>query len=169
MNNRDTKVYHLKKYLYGEWLLNVYLIRANKSEKVELDTIDGILEKYIKELNLFHLSDEFYYTKTGFALLHFGNRGVNLSIWHTGDWGGTNEVYCCSWYTYGRNIDNMSPLNDAEPLACYYELDIAVGELKVIEEVFDKTKSIKQFRENFIEAYMNYSDQGSTFRQGFGA
>lgn len=145
----------------GEWLLNTYIIRSNPEEIINDNEVKSLIEKHLRLLEEECLSDEFDYYKTGFSFLHYGNRGVDLTIWHVGRWGNTFETYVCSWYCYGRDIWNMEQLDSAEPMLCQYEMNF------LIEEISDLTKlvdcyALDDVRTQYIKASGNRKDNQSS-------
>lgn len=151
MNNieRDTAIDLGKTYLNGKWVLNTYLIRSNPEEVVSKDIQTRLIEKHILLLEENCMSDEFDYYRTGFAFLHFGNRGVDLTIWHIGRWGNTFETFICSWYCYDRDIWNMEQLNAAEPMLCQYEMKWLIKEINIIAGLSDY-KDLDKLRSGYL-------------------
>lgn len=153
MNNieRHVSSYPLKNYLNNAWTLNVYVLKGKPQEIVCEENTDLIFEKYLNELEGKCLSDEFEYLKVGFAFLHYGRRGVCLSIWHVGQWNCTFEIFCNTWYCYGREIFEMELLDIKEPKICIYELSVANKELQKILAIINDIKQPAFFRDKFIE------------------
>lgn len=149
---RTTTVKILQEFRNGSWLLNVYLIQSDKSEQILYDDVIAIIEKHLCELESRCMSPEFDYFRTGFAFLHYGNRGVDLTIWHYGKWGNTFETYSCSWYCYNRNLDAMELLNSAEPTICQYEVVDVVNELTALCKILQGYPE-ENFRTLFTEYY----------------
>lgn len=137
------------KFLDGEWLLNVYIIKSDPNEDIKLEECKRLIEMHLVVLEDGCMSDEFEYFKTGFAFLHYGNRGVDLTIWHVGKWGNTFETYVCSWYCYGRDTNNMEQLDSAEPMLCQYEMKYLVKEIDNISGIVD-CNSVDEFRSIYL-------------------
>ena len=151
--NRHTETKWLNRYLDGKWLLNLHILKYNSSEQFSDDVINDILNQGLSQLETECMSDEFDYFKIGFACLHFGRRGVALSIWHTGFWQQTCEIFCCNWYCYNRDISNMELLNSAEPCISHYEISIVAKEFQNIKEFAVTITSKKDFETYFINTY----------------
>ena len=143
----------LVSYSDDSWLLNVFIIKANPNEHTSDELADEIIAKHLKLLEENCMVNGIRYVKTGFALLHFGNRGVNLSIWHIGAWGNTFEIFCCSWYTYKRDFEKMEVLPNSEPVMCSYEIPVIQKSLDDILNVFTSIEAIEFFREGFMKKY----------------
>lgn len=152
-NKRPTTLQRTVYYNNRAWLLNTYVIRNNEKETISEQEVKNLIEKLILELESACFSDEFDYLKTGFAFLHYGNRGVNLSIWHFGKWGDTYELYNSSWYCYGRNTKEMELLDSAEPVLSQYELKLFLEELHICSELLEKINSPEQFKEMYIDKW----------------
>lgn len=150
--HRSTKISYLKRFQNNHWLLNLYLIKSNEYELISDDVVEALIEKYLSELESNCISTEFEYYRTGFAFLHYGNRGVDLTVWHYGRWGKTFEIYSCSWYCYNRDIETMELLDSAEPVICQYEMAYIINE---ISNVYDMLKDMSE-GEDFSTAYMKY-------------
>lgn len=153
MNNvsRDIRKISNVYFLGKEWLLDVYIIKYDRDELIDEQDARSIIEKCLYQLELECLSDEFEYFKTGFAFLHFGRRGIDLSVWHIGKWGGTYEYFSCTWYCYGRDPQNMELLNSAEPKLSQYEVDLLRLELQENNNMLYGGLSGLQFREMFLK------------------
>lgn len=148
---RATEKYYLQEFHNGKWLLNVYLIKSNKDEIVPKSEVHKLINNHLTKLEQTCISTEFDYYRTGFAFLHYGNRGVDLTIWHYGKWGNTFETYCCSWYCYGRDIDNMDLLDSAEPVICQYEILHFISELETARKIVNIDATA--FREQYKSCY----------------
>lgn len=133
------------------WQLNVYIIQSDEHEKISNEDAYGIIEVSLADIENNCLSKEFVYLRTGFAFLHYGNRGVNLSIWHVGIWGKTYEIFNRTRYCYKRELDTMEVLDDAEPVLSQYEISLFVHEMKVIEEVIKEINGIEDFRNYYLK------------------
>lgn len=149
---RKTTIRYLQLFQNGKWLLNVYLIQSDVFENIVDAQVNQIIESYLDILEQTCISDEFEYYRTGFAFLHYGNRGVDLTIWHYGRWGKTFETYSCSWYCYGREINNMELLDSAEPVICQYEMIYIIDEFKALCKILKKNLDTC-FRERYIEYF----------------
>lgn len=136
-----------------EWLLNIYLFKSDIYEKVCNEEIQSLITDKLYELEEECMSEEFCYLKIGFAFLHFGNRGINLSIWHIGKWGVTYEIFECSWYCYKREKDKMERLDSAEPALSMFEVSAVTQELKVIEEIMEICQSEKDIKDLYIKKW----------------
>lgn len=154
--HRTTKISYLRSFKNSSWLLNVYLIQSNKAEYVSDNVVEDLIEKYLEELEDKCISDEFDYFRTGFAFLHFGNRGVDLTIWHYGRWGKTFETYCCSWYCYNRDIEKMELLDSAEPVICQYETLYVIREMTALCEILESISENDNFKALFEKYYLGY-------------
>lgn len=155
MNNttRETEIKYSRYFKNQEWLLNVYIIKSSNLEVISEEEILLVMEEKILQLEQTYMSQEFDYFRTGFAFLHYGNRGVDLSIWHIGRWGSTFEVFCCSWYCYGRDITKMEILDSAEPVFCQYEIGYILKELNICLSILQKINYDEQFRKMYIEKW----------------
>lgn len=151
---RDIAVEYGKKYIRDKWMLNVYLIKSNPNEAVSSDVVTKIIEKHLLLIESGNMSEEFDYYRTGFAFLHFGNRGIDLTIWHIGRWGNTFETFVCSWYCYNREIDNMEQLDAAEPMLCQYEMKLFAKEILNISQLV-QYKSIDDIRDRYVAISIN--------------
>lgn len=153
MNNlfRKTTTYYNEYYIEKTWLLNLYVIQSNEKEKITYDSSKKIVEKFLKEIEKNHLSDEFTYFRTGFAFLHYGSRGIDLNIWHIGQWGNTYEIFNCSWYCYNRNLSLMENLDDAEPIMSQYEILYLNSELKSIASIIENLTDECTFRSEYFK------------------
>lgn len=135
----------------GEWLLNVYTIKSDPRESIDVTEEKKLLEKHLVLLEKKCMSVEFDYYKTGFVFLHFGNRGVDLTIWHVGRWGSTFETFVCSWYCYGRDIWNMEQLDSAEPVLCQYEAKLLISEISNITNLVE-CKTVEELRTMYLNS-----------------
>lgn len=152
--HRKTRIAYLKSYRNDSWLLNVYLIQSNKDEHIPDDVADELIETYIGNLEDMCISDEFDYFRTGFVFLHYGNRGVDLTVWHYGKWGQTFETYCCSWYCYNRATEKMELLDSAEPVICQYELLYIIDEMNALCSILKDLSTLED--DTFKSAYRDY-------------
>ena len=150
---RTTQVYKTVYLLDSKWLLNIYVIKSNSNEIITRENAISIISDYLLELEKHCISKEFTYYRTGFAFLHFGNRGVDLTFWHFGKWVTTFEAFSCSWYCYGRDLKHMELLDSAEPVICQYEFTTFIQEIKRIERIIDRidTLSSRSFRTEFCK------------------
>ena len=156
MNNyieRCTETYYLRYFKDKTWLLNVYVIKSDNNEYVKESEVFNIIEKHLILLEQDCISDEFCYFRTGFAFVHYGNRGVDLTIWHIGQWGKTYEIFSCSWYCYGRDITNMELLNSAEPVICQYEMALLIKEFSSIVDIIKSMNNFMDFRTRYYLCY----------------
>lgn len=147
---RYTMVDYGVPFLSGKWLLNVYTIKSDPKENINIDVKKELIEKHLLLLEKKCMSVEFDYYKTGFVFLHFGNRGVDLTIWHVGRWGSTFETFVCSWYCYGRDIWNMEQLDSAEPILCQYEMKLLTSEINNITSLIE-CKTVEEFRKKYFK------------------
>lgn len=152
--HRDTTLYRGEKFLNGKWILNVYIIKSNPMEIICDSEIDAIIEGHLFELEKNCISTEFEYYRMGLAFLHYGNRGVDLTIWHFGRWGNTFETFVCSWYCYNRETWNMTQLDSAEPILCQYEMELLIVELSSITSIID-CMSAEDARVRFLNCNMS--------------
>ncbi len=140
-------------YKNQAWLLNTYIIKKDKNEIISEYEVKSLIERILSVLESSCISNEFQYLKTGFVFLHYGSRGVNLSIWHYGKWGDTYEIYNCSWYCYERNITEMELLDSAEPILSQYEINFLQEELCVFYELLGEISSVDEFRNMYIDKW----------------
>ncbi len=152
--NRKTTISYLRPFKNNSWLLNVYLIQSNENEHISDNTVNGLIEQYISDLEDKCISDEFDYFRIGFAFLHYGNRGVDLTIWHFGKWGKTFETYSCSWYCYNRTTEKMELLDSAEPVICQYEILNFINEMSVLCAILKDMPNVES--SSFRTAYRDY-------------
>ena len=149
-NKRYIEKIPLKFFFNQEWLLDIYVIKYDRNEIIDDKLLFGIISNCLIVLNKQCLSKEFEYFKTGIAFLHFGRRGIDLSIWHIGVWGNTYEYFSCTWYCYQRDYWNMELLDNAEPKISQYEIDLLGKELKSINSLLESNPSVSDFRCLFI-------------------
>ncbi len=150
---RNTEVYYLMYFKNKTWLLNVYIIKSDSNEYIKKSEIFSIIEKHLSLLEQNCISDEFCYFRTGFAIIHYGNRGVDLTIWHIGQWDKTYEIFSCSWYCYGRDTNNMELLNSAEPIICQYEIVLLSKEFASIANIIKSMNDFIDFRTKYYLCY----------------
>lgn len=150
---RKTKVIYGVYFKETKWMLNIYLIQSDTEEIISEKEIYDIINKALKDIEENSISEEFVYFRTGFALLHYGNRGINLSIWHVGQWGNTYEIFKKVWYCYNRDYSQMDLLDDAEPVLCQYEIIIFNNELNVIANTIARLSDGECFREKYISNF----------------
>lgn len=150
---RKTKVTYGVYFKETKWMLNIYLIQSDTEEIISEKEIYDIINKALKDIEEKSISEEFVYFRTGFALLHYGNRGINLSIWHVGQWGNTYEIFKQVWYCYNRDYSQMDLLDDAEPVLCQYEIIIFNNELNVIANTIKQLSDGERFREKYISNF----------------
>lgn len=151
--NRKTKIDHGVLFHNTEWLLNVYIIQSNEFEVIDNEEAYNIIETFLDDIENNCISNEFIYFKTGFAFLHYGNRGVNLNIWHIGKWGNTYELFNRTWYCYNRDLNKMEALDDAEPVLSQYEIFYFNAELEKISEIVKESPEKETFRNNYLKTY----------------
>lgn len=151
---RSISQFRLVRFLDRNWLLNVVLIKANPGEVVSEETVIQIIERHLSQIEDSFMSDEFEYFRTGFAFLHYGNRGVDLTVWHAGKWGRTYEVFSVSWYCYDRDIQLMQVLDHAEPVICQYEMLLMCEHLNSLSEIIKNLKSDDVFQDVFHQWYL---------------
>ena len=141
-------------YSNGKWLLNLYIIRYDATEIISDVIINGLIIKCLLELENKCISDEFTYFRVGTIFLHFGERGVDLSIWHVGKWGKTVEYFSCTWYCYGRNYLEMELLVSAEPKLSQYEVEFLVEILKKYNSIIKNNMTQKEFKEEYLRVFL---------------
>lgn len=146
---RDVTCFPLSKLHNGRWLLNIFLIKADPNESISNEVVFQIVDKHISQIETLYMSNEFDYFRTGFAFLHFGNRGVDLTIWHLGKWGKTFEIFTVSWYCYNRDLITMSVLDHAEPVICQYEMNLMCEQLDFIMDIFYRIDESDDFQRSF--------------------
>lgn len=118
-----------------DWHFRVYLLRGDSSEVVGREGLFQHLGEKIRVIASRYLSDEFKYLRSGFALAHYGRRGVTYSFWHWADWVGTWEMFCQAWYCYGRSLQKMQPLDRSEPILCHHEVELVMLEAQAFREL----------------------------------
>lgn len=150
---RKTKVTYGVYFKETKWMLNIYLIQSDTEEIISEKEIYDIINKALEDIEENSISEEFVYFRTGFALLHYGNRGINLSIWHVGQWENTYEIFKQVCYCYNRDYSQMDLLNDAEPVLCQYEIVIFNNELNVIANTIKRLSDGECFREKYISNF----------------
>lgn len=123
---------HLKEI---DWYFRVYLMLGNNRELIEQSILFNNLSQKIHTIVNQFLSEEFKYVRSGFILAHYGRRGVTYSVWHWANWEGTWEYFCQAWYCYGRDVDNMEPLDRNEPILCHHEIDVVMQEALVFRDI----------------------------------
>ena len=155
MNNlsRETKVKHGVFFESVDWMLNVYIIQSNKEENILWKEVYEIIERILHDIENNCVSEEFTYFRTGFAFVHYGNRGINLSVWHVGKWGKTYEIFNRAWYCYNREIDKMEILDDAEPVLSQYEIVYLDIELNSIAIILKEMSANIEFRQQYAKYY----------------
>ncbi len=110
------------------WHLRVYLMRGNPTESIDRDELFSNLSEKVRLIEHGYLSSEFSYIRSGFAIAHYGRRGVTYTIWHWADWNGTWECFSHAWYCYHRETARMEPLERSEPAFCHHELKVVATE-----------------------------------------
>ncbi len=140
-----------------DWIINLYLIKSNKNENIAFEDIYMLIKDKLKEIQSNNFSEEFTYLKTGFAFIHYGNRGINLSIWHVGKWGNTYEIFKKIWYCYNRDLKEMETLDDCEPIISQFEFDLFNKEIVVIGNILSTISGDEQLRQEYINYYSNIS------------
>lgn len=149
--HRDTTLFPARRFFNEKWLLNVYVIKSHPEEVVSEKQMTTIIETHLSKLEEKCMSSEFEYYRTGFAFLHYGNRGVDLTIWHFGRWGSTFETYVCSWYCYNRDVDNLEQLDAAEPILCQYEISLYINEISKAIDLID-CKTTEEVQRQFCKS-----------------
>lgn len=137
-------------FLNRTWLLDIYTIRYDEKEIITDERVDSVLDICVQEIEKNCMSKEFKYARTGFSFVHFGRRGITVSIWHLGNWEQTNEIFSCSWYCYGRDISGLELLDSAEPVLCQYEIDLLANKLRQCDLVFDLAKTYEEIRPCYL-------------------
>lgn len=148
--HRDTDIIRRKSFLNGKWCLNIYVLKSRSGEIIPEKEINEIIEDHLCELEQKCMSSEFEYFRIGFAFLHYGNRGVDLTIWHYGKWGNTFETFVCSWYCYNHDINNMELLDSAEPKLCQYEMECFASEITKMIHLL-KSVSASEVKSAFLQ------------------
>lgn len=151
--NRNTQVKYGVFFQNADWVLNVYLIQSNKEEEILWENVYEIVERILLDIKDNCFSEEFMYLRTGFAFVHYGNRGINLSVWHVGRWGETYEIFNRVWYCYNRDIDKMEILDDKEPILSQYEFKYLNTELNAIANILQAGLDSNKFREHYTQYY----------------
>jgi hypothetical protein len=133
------------------WAFRVYLMLGDPAEVVDKNQLFDNLAGQVRALAAEYVSSEFSYIKTGFIIAHYGRRGVAHSLWHWADWDGTWECFSQAWYCYGRTVENMTPLDRAEPVFCLHELHVVMNECAAFRTIASSCKThaeiIEQYRE----------------------
>lgn len=153
---RKTKVTYFVYFKETKWMLNIYMLQSDTEEIISDKEVFSIINNVLKDIEKNCISEEFVYFRTGFALLHYGNRGINLSIWHVGQWGNTYEIFKRVWYCYNRDYSQMELLDDAEPVLCQYELMIFNNELCIIADTIGQLSEGDCFREKYIDNFKGF-------------
>jgi len=138
-----------------DWYFRVYLMRGDVNEEVNRGFLFDNLREKIRVIAAEYLSSEFKYLRSGFAIAHYGRRGVTYSFWHWADWQGTWEYFCQAWYCYGRAIDGMTPLDRTEPIVCQHEINVVMHEALIFREIAFRSSThealISDYRNNLPE------------------
>lgn len=150
MKTRKSTIFKNLYRLDSCWLIDLVVLKSNDSEIIKQDDIYQILDFGLQQLEQKCMSTEFDYYFTGIAFLHFGNRGVELTIWHFGKWGNTAEYYCVTWYCYNRDFRNMELLDNAEPHFSQYEVNHIANLLPQINEIITNANCKEEFRKKFL-------------------
>lgn len=111
-----------------DWHLKAYSFAASSAPSDIPDPLDVVAGR-TRELNELYLSDEFHYLRTGFALCHFGRRGITTEIFHFGLWDDMPEIFHVGWYTYGYVEQSMEVLGHEEPILCFHDIPVALAEI----------------------------------------
>lgn len=152
MNNfRNYKMIPSQYYCNGKWLLNLYIIKYDTTETISDEVINDLIEKCLLHLENKCISNEFIYFRTGTIFLHFGKRGIDLSIWHIGKWGNTFEYFSCTWYCYGRNYLEMELLDSSEPKLSQFEVSFLVELLTKYNSILKNNMTQEEFQEEYLK------------------
>ncbi len=151
MNKRTVDRYPAMEFNINNWILSIYVFKASETEFISFQEISKIIEMNLINLEKDCISTEFDYYRTGVAFLHYGRRGIELSIWHVGLWGNTFEYFCCTWYCYCRDVNNMELLDNAEPHLSQYEVEILSKELLNIHQLAREEPTKNGFRNRFLK------------------
>lgn len=154
---RKTRINRGVLFQNNKWLLNVYIIQSNEYEKITDEEAYKVIDMFLVDIENNCLSEEFVYFRTGFVFLHYGSRGVDLNFWHVGSWGNTYELFNRSWYCYGRELDKMEVLDDAEPVLSQYELFYLRDELNMIAEVVKELPEKNLFQDYYLKSCLVFS------------
>lgn len=151
MNNlRDFEIISPHFYCDGKWLLNLYVIKYDVHEKVAEAIINSLIENCLLDLEDKCISSEFNYFRMGTIFLHFGKRGIDLSIWHVGKWGNTFEYFSCTWYCYGRDYLKMELLDSAEPKLSQFEVHFLIEILSKYNSIIKENMTQEEFKEEYL-------------------
>lgn len=150
MKTRDTTIYKNLFYLNKTWLIDLVLIKSNPLEVIDTKDIESLVCNCLSQLEKECISPEFIYYRTGVVFVHFGRRGVELTVWHFGRWDKTSEYFCCTWYCYKRGIGNMELLDNCEPHFSQYEVDLICKILPQVNEIALSFDSNEEFKKKFI-------------------
>jgi len=118
--------------LQNKWRLRHYFLRANELEDFRQPELQGHYSRLLEAVEP-ALSNEYVYARFGFAVSHFGTRGVCFTVWHWGTWGPTIELYTQAWYCFGRDLSALEPLARVDPVCCLHEMRIVRAETLLVE------------------------------------
>jgi len=128
---RPTKFLGVLDGIEGAWRCRTYELHVpgGSSGLGPWSAAGDLLDPCLEVADSSCLSDEFLYLRVGAFLVHFGRRGVTVTLIHFGCWGDMPEVFICGWYAYARSLDNLELLDNREPVSCYHDAPVLTHEL----------------------------------------
>lgn len=126
----------------------VYIFAADAEKQWNEAQIIATLDEMLVRLEDHSFNDEFNYLKFGFSMVHFGRRGITITIWHWGKWGETLELFWSGWYAFHDHLI-FDSLTAQEPVMCIYECDAVANELRIMRDWCDLS-NLATTRQNFL-------------------
>lgn len=149
MKNRETTITKNLYFLDKTWLIDLILIKSDSNEVICEEDVNSLVYTCLEQLEKECISLEFNYYRSAVVFLHFGTRGVELTVWHFGRWSQTFEYFCCTWYCYKRDYKNIELLDNCEPHFSQYEVDCICKILPQVNEIGVSTDTADEFKEKF--------------------
>lgn len=129
MNNRNT--IDVGSVIINEWKLNITWISRDEDPR-QLDYVR--IEKLLYECELC-FDPDYTYDKDGFVIWHRGRRGNMLSIWHSGYWGDTKEIFFYSIYWKHESPELIEILSNKDPIMSHFDIDVVISILNKFRPV----------------------------------
>jgi len=136
-------------YVDAQWTLLVFVMGLETIDASDADN-HSLVQLVIADIDTNFASSEYTYFRYGFCLIHHGRRGICVSVWHWGDWGGTRELFNRVWYAY--NGKSFEPLDSRDPIMCHHEIPLVSSEFQIWKSAVDSSPDLQIIRTRYLEA-----------------
>jgi hypothetical protein len=109
------------------WRLRTYVVSA-RGDGVAQEQRDAAVRALGDCVPTTSSDPDYTLFRTGVAVVHFGRRGVTVTLAHFGLWGDMFEVFLRGWYRTAGQVAFES-LTSVDPVLCYHDIPVLLADV----------------------------------------